>query len=51
VSKLPEESDLKAEMNKYFEEPDKYLKFNPYMVVGKNNFLSNKNIIFIFRSL
>ena len=35
VSKLPEESHLKAEMNKYFEEPDKYLKLNPYMVVGK----------------
>lgn len=35
VSKLPEDSELKKEINTCFEDADKYLKINPAMVIGR----------------
>jgi len=36
VSRLPEDSPLRQEIKMSFDDADKYLKVNPFMVVGKN---------------
>lgn len=34
VSRVPQNSDFDSEFHSYFEDPEKYLKLNPYIVVG-----------------
>jgi hypothetical protein len=34
VSRVPQNSNLNKEVHSCFEDPEKYLKLNPYIVVG-----------------